>query len=67
MQNYYIELFQLSPHFTHLIQPLDIGYFLPYKYYYTEVMDDTILSGSGDFIKLEFLANFQFMHTQIFQ
>ncbi len=66
-QKYYIELFWLSLHSIHLTKLLDVGCFQPLKYHQKESIDDSIQSSSKAFGKLDFLAKFQFIRTQIFQ
>ena len=50
-----------------LTQPLDVGFFQPFKHYHAEAIDNAMRSGEGDFGKLEFLAKFHTMRTQTFQ
>ena len=57
-------IFRLSPHSTHLTQPLDVGCFQPFKHYLAEAIDNTTRLGEGDFGKLEFLAKFQTIRTK---
>ena len=66
-QKYRIELFRLPLHSTHFTQPLDVGYFQPFKHYHVEAIDNAMRSGEGDFGKLEFLAKFQTMRAQTFR
>jgi hypothetical protein len=48
--------FVLPPHTTHLLQPLDVMVFQPYKHYHAEAIDAATRTGCSDFNKLEFLA-----------
>ena len=50
-----IVLFCLPPHATHLLQPLDVVVFQPYKHWHTEAVDVAACTGCVDFNKLEFL------------
>ena len=54
-----IILFRLPLYTTHIIQPLDVGVFQPFKYYHTDAIDKTVWLGYEKFCKLEFLAAFQ--------
>ena len=47
--------FCLPPHMTHLLQPLDIVVFQPYKHWHAEAVDAAARTGCVDFNKLEFL------------
>jgi len=51
-----IELFSFPPHMTHLMQPLDVVIFQPYKHYHSEAVDRAARTGCTSFNKLEFLA-----------
>ena len=53
-----IILFRLPLHSTHLIQPLNVGVFQPFKHYYTDVINKIVWLGDEKFGKLEFLAAF---------
>ena len=46
----------LPPHTTHLLQPLDVVVFQPYKHYHAEAIDEATRTGCTDFSKLEFLS-----------
>ncbi len=61
-----IILFCLSPHSTHLTQPLDIGYFQLFKHYHTQAIDCIVQLGDVWFRKLQFLAEFQTMRERTF-
>ena len=50
-----IVLFCLPPHATHLLQPLDVVVFQPYKHWHAEAVDAAACTGCVDFNKLEFL------------
>ena len=51
-----IVLFSFPPHMTHLMQPLDVAIFQPYKHHHSELVDAATRSGCINFNKLEFLA-----------
>lgn len=51
-----IELFSFPPHMTHLMQPLDVVIFQPYKHYHSEAVDRAARTGCTNFNKVEFLA-----------
>ena len=59
--------FQLPPHTTHLLQPLDIVCFQPLKHYHAEAINNAIRTGDIEFSKLEFLARFQHIRNQAFK
>jgi hypothetical protein len=46
----------LPPHATHLMQPLDVVVFQPYKHYHSEVLDEANRSGCDAFDTVDFLA-----------
>lgn len=50
-------MFALPFHFTHLMQPLDVGCFQLYKYYHSKTIDETMQIGILKFGKLDFLAS----------
>ena len=50
-----ITLFCLPPHTTHILQPLDVVVFQPYKHWYAEAIDKATCTGCVDFNKIEFL------------
>ncbi len=62
-----IVLYKLSPHSTHLTQPLDVGVFQPFKHYHTEAIDHAVRLGDYNFGKLEFLAAFQSFRNKTFK
>ena len=43
-------------HATHLMQPLDVVVFQPYKHYHAKAVDNATRTGCSDFNKVEFLA-----------
>ena len=62
-----IVLFRLPLHSTHFTQPLDVGVFQPFKYYYMDVIAKAVRLGDEKFGKLEFLAAFQSFCIQNFK
>jgi hypothetical protein len=48
--------YRLIPHSTHLLQPLDVGCFQPYKHWHAEAVDAATRTGCTSFNKVEFLA-----------
>ena len=65
-KEYKIILIYLSSHFTHLIQPLDVGCFQPFKHYHTQVIDCVVQLDNVEFGKLQFLAEFQNIRSKTF-
>ncbi len=51
-----ILFFTLPAHTTHLLQPLDVVLFQPYKHYHVEAIDEATRTGCTNFNKVEFLA-----------
>jgi hypothetical protein len=49
----------LPPHMSHLMQPLDVAIFQPFKHWHSEAVDYATRSGCIDFNKTEFLAAFE--------
>ena len=48
--------FSLPPHSSHLLQPLDVSVFQPYKHWHREQVDKATRTGCTNFNKIEFLA-----------
>ncbi|KAF8251780.1 DDE-domain-containing protein, partial [Wilcoxina mikolae CBS 423.85] len=65
--DHYIIPFCLPPHTTHLLQPLDVVCFQPYKYFHAEAVDAATRTGCSDFDKLEFLTALTSIRQQIFK
>lgn len=61
-----IILFCFPLHSTHLLQPLDIDVFQPFKHWHTEVVDEAMRYGQTEFTKLNFFHLFPRMHQQTF-
>ena len=49
----------LPPHTTHLLQPLDVGVFQPYKHWHAKAVDEALQTGCVNYTKAEFLADFE--------
>jgi DDE superfamily endonuclease len=54
--DYKIVLFACLPYTTHLVQPLDVVVFQPYKHYHRDAIARATRTGYGEFSKIEFLA-----------
>ena len=59
--------YRLIPHSTHLLQPLDVGCFQPYKHWHAEAVDAATRSGCTSFNKVEFLAAIDSIRRQTFK
>jgi len=57
----------LPPHSSHLLQPLDVVVFQPYKHYHAEDVEKATRTGCGDFNKSEFLDTIDTIHLQTFK
>lgn len=66
-QKHKIELFALLLHSTNLTQPLNIGYFQPYKHYHSKAINETMLTGVPKFGKFNFLASLTTMRAKTFK
>jgi len=62
-----IIVFCLSPHSSHLLQPLDLVVFQPYKHYHAEAVEKATRTGCGDFNKSEFLDTIDTICQQTFK
>ena len=51
-----IHPFALPPHTSHILQPLDVVLFQPYKHWHAQAVDQATRKGCNKFDKLEFLA-----------
>ena len=65
--DHHIIPFCLPPHTTHLLQPLDVVCFQPYKHFHAEAVDAATRTGCSDFNKLEFLAALSSIREQTFK
>jgi len=59
-----ILLFLTPPHLTHLVQPLDVGVFGPWKDRYIEAVNNSFRTGCTDFDKIELLLILDPIHKQ---
>ena len=62
-----IIVFCLPPHSSHLLQPLDVVVFQPYKHYHAEAVEAATRMGCGDFNKCEFLDQIHSIREQTFK
>ncbi|KAJ6436253.1 reverse transcriptase [Purpureocillium lavendulum] len=62
-----IDLFPLPPHLTHLLQPLDVGVFGPYKHWHQHILHREVADGAYDFGKSDFLYHLQEMRNRTFK
>jgi len=62
-----ILLFCLPSHCTHLLQPLDVVVFQPYKHYHSEAVDTATRTGCSQFDKIEFFTAIESIRTQTFK
>ena len=59
--------YRLPPHSTHLLQPLDVSCFQPYKHWHAEAVDSATRTGCTSFNKVEFLAALQSIRHKTFK
>jgi len=62
-----IILFCLPSHCTHLLQPLDVVVFQPYKHYHAEALDIATRTGCSQFDKVEFFTAIESIRMQTFK
>jgi hypothetical protein len=62
-----IILFTTPPHLTHLVQPLDVGVFGPWKKNYRDAIDQSYQTGCTNFDKLEFLDSIYAIRKRTFK
>ena len=62
-----VVVFCLPPHTSHLLQPLDVVVFQPYKHYHAEAVEAATRLGCGDFDKAEFLDRIDSIRQQTFK
>ena len=60
-------VFCLAPHSSHLLQPLDVVVFQPFKHYHAEAVEAATRMGCGDFDKVEFLDKIDSIRQQTFK
>ncbi len=61
-----IRPFFLEPHETHLVQPLDVVLFQPYKHYHAEAVDEATRIGRTNFNRIQFLVSLTSIRQQTF-
>jgi hypothetical protein len=59
--------FLFPAHTTHLLQPLDVGVFQPFKHWHQVCLHEAVAFGDIEFSKVEFLAAFETMRKQTFK
>jgi DDE superfamily endonuclease/Tc5 transposase DNA-binding domain len=62
-----IHLFALPPHSSHLLQPLDVVLFQPYKHFHAKAVDRATRKGCTHFDKYEFLAAITSIRAETFK
>jgi hypothetical protein len=55
------------PHATHLMQPLDVVIFQPYKHYHSEALDKAVRLGFDEFTVQDFLQELDTIRRQTFK
>jgi DDE superfamily endonuclease len=66
-QNNKIILFSFPPYTTHILQPLDVVCFQPFKHYHGEAIDAAVQTGNTQFTKVDFLAAFETFYQETFK
>ena len=62
-----IVVFCLPPHSSHLLQPLDVVVFEPYKHYHAEAVEAATHMRCGNFDKIEFLDQIESIRQRTFK
>jgi hypothetical protein len=62
-----IHIFCLPAHTSHILQPLDVVLFQPFKHFHGKAVDYATRTGCGDFNKLEFLNAIGSIREQTFK
>ena len=62
-----IHIFALPPHTSHILQPLDVVLFQPYKHFHAKAVDQATRTGCSSFTKLEFLGAIQDIRNTTFK
>jgi hypothetical protein len=57
----------LPSHSTHLLQPLDISEFQPFKHRHQQALHEAVQYGALELTKLDFLTAFQRIHERTFK
>jgi DDE superfamily endonuclease len=60
-------MFCLPPHTSHILQPLNVMLFQPFKHYHEKAVNYASRTGCGDFNKLKFLAAINSIRQQTFK
>jgi hypothetical protein len=61
------KLYSLLLHTTHFLQPLDVGWFQPLKWYHGQVLDLVARTGASEFNKTEFFTALHTIRSQVFK
>ena len=59
--------FGMPPHLTHLLQPLDVVCFQPYKHWHAKALDQLVRDGCTNITKLEFLDLIEDVRSKAFK
>ena len=59
--------FSLPSHTSHLLQPLDVTVFQPFKHWHKRTVEIAVHTGCVDFNKVEFLHNVQLIRSNTFK
>ena len=62
-----IRPFQLPPHSTHLLQPLDVGVFQKFKHEFKELIREEVFLGAKEITKADFFALFNKFSAKTFK
>jgi DDE superfamily endonuclease len=62
-----IHVFGLPPHTSHILQPLDVVLFQPYKHWHAQTLDQATRRGCSKFGKLEFLGAIKSIREMTFK
>ena len=61
-----VELFQLLPHMTHHMQPLDVGIFGPLQWWWMERCDDVLEKTGEEIQKVDFIKEYMAARELVF-
>ena len=64
---HHIRPFQLPPHTTHLLQPLDVGVFQSLKHNFKKEVRREVFQGAREISRVDFFAFFQRFHDKTFK
>jgi len=59
--------FGFPPHTTHILQPLDVVVFQPYKHYHAKALDVAVRDGCAGYNEVEFLSTISEIRRQTFK